>query len=545
MPQRQAVYAADWAGAERERVRVLPEGGAELAVKNLLRNCAWLDLDDNGIPVGLVSLIGPTTPFGWHVYDKYQGSSSRQTTGGPLPLSQPTFTPAEIVSSGITYLATGTAPSDAPQITSAPSVAAVDGLVALGLAAGWYGIALEWITASEAAGGLLTLPSTRDAVELTLGERIGVSDLPFLSEAPTGAYGIAVLCTSMQASEALALNATTALYVQQVYSLDALPTSCLISGPIRTDHAGTLSAGPDPTDLGSVPDDPVVSADASLSTDLAGNHKIRVSWAYPDGTEGAASPQASVTLSSDETYTVTKPTLGTGACEVLLNPVDRPAALAGVNHNQIRYTGRTGTSQDFRIFQLGPRAVVKAGETYTVSAYIKTASASQAKLFEMIFRDSNGDVIGSAAPIATLTGTNAWNRYSDDYTAPAGAVFFEVYGHEVGEGTITIAGLQIEDGSSATSFDDGTIPSGLSGYIIPAWETIPLENEHLLGGLPSDYSDASVEIDDSDGYDYAVSWASSDVSPADDPPSGWSFVSDIDDVVFRDYLAVKIEMEAP
>ena len=108
--------------------------------------------------------------------------------------------------------------------------------------------------------------------------------------------------------------------------------------------------------------------------------------------------------------------------------------------------------------------------------------------------------IGDSEILTTLTGTNAWNRYSDNYTAPDGAVFLEVYGHNVGEGTITIAGVQIEEGASATAFDNGEIPGGFSGYIIPARDTSPVEYERHFG-LPSGFSAAEVEIDDSDGYD--------------------------------------------
>ena len=89
---------------------------------------------------------------------------------------------------------------------------------------------------------------------------------------------------------------------------------------------------------------------------LTGSNKIRVSWAFPDGTESAASPQASVSLSSSQTFQVTKPTFTVGACEVLLNPVDRPAALSGVDHNQIHYRGHTGLRQDYRISRTNPFA---------------------------------------------------------------------------------------------------------------------------------------------------------------------------------------------
>ena len=157
-----------------------------------------------------------------------------------------------------------------------------------------------------------------------------------------------------------------------------------------------------------------------------------------------------------------------GTCEVLLNPVDRPSFLSGIDHNQIRYTAPAGTTQDYRIVLNKPVCVVKGGLTYTLSAGIKTASASEAKLFEVIFRDADGVQIGDIeAPLATLTGTNAWNSYSDQYTTPEDAVFMEIYGHEIGEGTITITPPQIELGSSATSFDNGEIPSGLKATSSP------------------------------------------------------------------------------
>ena len=176
---------------------------------------------------------------------------------------------------------------------------------------------------------------------------------------------------------------------------------------------------------------------------------------------------------------------------------------------------------------------------------MKTVSASQAKLFEVIFRDADGVQLGDIeSPLTTLTGTNAWNRYSDQYATPEDAVFMEVYGHQVGEGEVYLTPPQIEQGVSATAFDNGEISSGLEGYIIPVWDTSPVEYERHFG-LPSGFSFAEVEIDDSDGFIYTVSYGSSDVDPIDDPPSGWTYLSDIEDVVFREWLAAKIEIEAP
>jgi hypothetical protein len=515
-------------------------------VKNLLSNPAWLELDDNGIPVGLGELISPSSPVGWHIYDKSGSSNGRQTIYGALPLTLTTYAQASTLASGITHPTISTAPPDAPTLPSGPAVSAVTASSTLGLAANWYGTAIAWITAAETDDGLTSLPSTRYAVELTTGQRITLAELPVLSEAPAGIYGLAILSTAGQSSEANALLATTPLYVQSVYALDSLPASAIISGPIRTDDAATLEAGPDPTDV-----DPAYLPDAHTATalsgslpDLSGNHKIRVTWAFEGGAESAASPQASVTLSSSQTFQVTQPGLDVGDLEVLENPVDRPAALTGIDHNQIRYTGPTGTAQDYRIFQFAPRAVVRGGETYTVSSYIKTEDASEAELFEMAFRDQYGDLVETLDPIATLSGDNGWARYDEQYTAPDEAVFLEVYGHKVGEGVITITPPQIEAGSSVTTFDDGTIPSGHSGYIIVAWETQPVEHESFFG-LPTGYSTAAVEIDDSDGFDYTVSYASSDESPEDDSPDTWTFFEDIGDVPFRDFLAAKIEIEAP
>jgi hypothetical protein len=546
MPRRQAIYAADWAAAEKSGMRVLPEGGAEPAVKNLLANPALLELDDDGNLERWGELIGPTTPTGWHIYDKWNSQNGRIAS---LPLSQTSYARDTTSASGIIYLQSSTAPSDAPTLSSAPSVSALTASTTLGLAAGWVGIALHWITDSEANGGLISKPSVRDAVQLTSGQRPSVSDLPTFSEAPPEAYGLVISATTVQSSEANALNATTALYVQQVHPVSALPTSATISGPLRTDHAATLEAGPDPTsiDFSYLPDTPVASVSADAVPTLTGNHKIRVAWAFEGGLESAASPQASVTLDSTQTCTVTKPSLSTGSCTLLLNPVDRPAALTGIDHNQIQYVAPTGTPQDYRICSNAPIAVVKEFLNYTGSFYFKGTSFSDCSLFEIIFRDANGEQITDPEPIAELAaGTVAWTRYSHTYTAPAGAVFMEVYGHQVGSGTLLIAAPQIEQGSSVTSYDDGTIASGFSGYIIPAWETMPIEYEHYLGPLTTGFSGATIEIDDSDGYDYTVGYASSDDSPEDVSPSTWSgYTSSITSLTRRDYLAAKIEVEKP
>ena len=546
MPRRQVVTAADWAAAQKLNMKVLPDGSATLAVKNLLGNPALLDLDDDGNLVWWGELIGPTTPNGWYVYDKWASQNGRIAS---LPLSQTTYTRDTDSASGITYIQSSTAPSDAPTLSSAPSVSAVTASTTLGLAAGWVGIALHWITDSEANGGLISKPSARDAVQLTSGQRPSVSDLPIFSEAPPGAHGLLVSATTVQSSEANALNASTALYAQQVHAVSALPTSVTISGPLRTDHAATLEAGPDPTDIATsyLPDTPVVSVSAEAMPALTGSHKVRVAWAFEGGLESAASPQQSVSLSSTQTYTVTKPTLSTGSCTLLLNPVDRPAALTGRDHNQIQYIAPSGTPMDYRICSNAPIAVVKPFLNYTGSFYFKGTSFSDCSLFEIIFRDENGEQITDPEPIAELAaGTVAWTRYSHTYTAPEGAVFMEVYGHQVGSGTLLIAAPQIEQGSSVTSYDDGTIASGFSGYIIPAWETMPIDYEHYLGPLTTGFSGATIEIDDSDGYDYTVSYASSDDSPEDVLPSTWSgYASSITSLTRRDYLAVKIEVEKP
>jgi hypothetical protein len=527
-------------------MRVLPEGGAEPAVKNLLANPALLELDDDGNLERWGELIGPTTPNEWLVYDKWGSQNGRIAS---LPLSQTSYTSDTESASGITYLQSSTAPSDAPTLSSAPSVSAVTASTTLGLTAGWVGIALEWITDSEGAGGLLSLPSTRDAVAVTLGQRPSVADLPTFSEVPPGVYGLAICATTVQASEANALNATTALYVQQVHPVSALPTSVVISGPLRTDHAATLEAGPDPTDIDPsyLPDTPTAGVGADAMPVLTGSHKIRVAWGFEGGLESAASPQQSVSLTSTQTYTVTKPSLSTGSCSLLLNPVDRHTDLMGKDHNQIQYIAPTGTPQDYRICSNAPIAVVKEFLNYTGSFYCKGTSFSDCSLFEIIFRDANGEQITDPEPIAELAaGTVAWTRYSHTYTAPEGAVFMEVYGHQVGSGTLLIAAPQIEQGSSVTSYDDGTIASGFSGWIIPAWDTTPVDYEHYFGPVATSFSGATIEIDDSDGYDYTVSYASSDDSPEDVLPSTWSpYVSNITSLTKRDYLAAKIEVEKP
>ncbi len=667
MPRRQAITAADFAASERSNVRILPEGAVELSTKNLLGNPALLKLDAEGDPVGWDELIGPPAPIGWHVYDKMGSANGRQTTSGPLPLSQTSYTQAAALTSGITHLNKGTALPGAPEITAAPAVSAVTASSTLGLAAGYYGVALAWITAAESAGGLLTLPSTRVSVNLLVNQRITVSDLPLLSEAPAGAYGVAVLTTAMQATDAAALLSTTPLYLQQVYTIGSLPTSATVSGPIRTDRPATLAAGPDPTAVGAsgtygapeyritpsfgrtipaslslqlswrfmtptgmsaaqgsltitptttsgagvemrpplkparamawqplykasgaagtlgtwqagpawiadfreyafamdasatvlpglptldesgiaAPDVPSAVANTAALPVLTGTHKIRASWAYGDGTEGSASPQASAVLTSTQTFTVTKPTLAAGSCSVLLNPTDRPAALTGVNHNQIQYVGPVGAPQDYRICRYAPRTVIKAGSQYTVSAYVKATSITEASLFEMVFRDANGVVLGNAVPMATLAaGTYAWTRYTLTLTAPTGAVFLEVYGHRVGAGTILIAAPQAEAGATATTYSAGTVASGTTGYAIVSWNTQPAEFQGQFGSVTG-FSTAQAVIDSQDGHTYTVSYASSTVSPTVDPASNWTFFTSIGDVVFRNYLAAKIQIVAP
>src|SRR5829696_8297092 len=98
MPKRQAITAADFSATERDGVRILADGTAELAGVSLLSNPALLDIDAEGNPVGWGTLVGPPEPVAWHVYD----GRARQNVA-PLPMALSTYYQSANVRSGAPY----------------------------------------------------------------------------------------------------------------------------------------------------------------------------------------------------------------------------------------------------------------------------------------------------------------------------------------------------------------------------------------------------------------------------------------------------------
>lgn len=289
------------------------------------------------------------------------------------------------------------------------------------------------------------------------------------------------------------------------------------------------------------PDAPDVSVSAVAFPDLTGNHKIRVTLDYGTYLESAPSSQSSVTLTTGQTYSVARPTETGGHITVLYDPVDRHTDLTGIAHNQIQYIGPPGTTQDYRITNGAPTAVISEGAIYVLSAHIKAEDISPASMYEVIFRDLNGVALTSADALVELTaGDHAWARYQKAYTAPAGAVFMEVFGHKVGEGTITLAPPQLEEGAVATAFDPDP---ATSGYVIKAFAT-GTGAAVRVGPPPTEFTGGGAVATPDPAFTYTLSYASSDTAPSVDPASGWTYFTDIGDVVFRDYVAIKAEIEA-
>lgn len=302
----------------------------------------------------------------------------------------------------------------------------------------------------------------------------------------------------------------------------------------------------DATGVESPTDPPILVQGFDASSFVSGTVKVRVTLEFGHNLESDASPLTSVSVPGGSTFRVERPAGANPAlsprCVVLENPVSRHADLVGIDLNFIEYFAPPGTPQGYRIATNAPSAVVEGGEQYTVSFYAFAEDISASTLFEMGFRDAEGTLLGTPVAVASLSaGDHAWARYDEQFTAPPGAVFLEVVGYNVGAGHIILGAPKIEVGSTPTAFDPDDVAT--SGQIIIVVDTGTQEDDISLppgffgGGVK--VASGGVTISPEEGLSYDVSFASSAIAPETDPPGGWTYVDDLDDLVFNKYIAIK------
>lgn len=523
MPSRVAHSPKHFQDAVKSGVRVKPDGTVELGGVNLFGNPGWAELDDDGNPEGF-TLIPFPTPLWWHVYTL----RGRQNVY-PIPIAQSTYVHDTAISTGYVEPQVGStqALNPVPPRPVAPSVSAV-ATTGLRFATGYYNGALAWMDEDMAFGDF----SARVALQLTAVGRIEFSGLPEAVEIPSEAAYLGVLLTASQTSSGDATSAT--LTLQRVLPLTTLAGgSVTLSAPHQTHTTATATADID------APDAPTLAVGDAFAEDLAGTHKVSVTLDYGVNLETQASPRTNVTLTSPQTLSVTRPTPPNGTCELVdLADVDRPAALAGLDVMFIEYDTPVGTPQGYRVHS-PIQAVVAPGEQYTLSQHVKTEDVTEAEISAYLFRDELGEALTDLVPLTTLTGDNAWSRPSDTFTAPDDAVVLEIYGCNVGEGIITLAPPQLEEGAAATTFDPD---DGEEGYVIKTFSTLYADGETPTPITRLQRPSGAVPLTVvSEGEDYELSFNSAPTDVV--PETGW--VTDPDDIDFDNYIFVRVDMEAP
>jgi len=111
------------------------------------------------------------------------------------------------------------------------------------------------------------------------------------------------------------------------------------------------------------------------------------------------------------------------------------------------------------------RIPVTAGQTYTGSLYVKSASVSSNAFARLVFYNAAGGLVSASNGTASATSTTAWQRRSITATAPATAVTALLDGRFPVSGIEThyIDALLMETGSTLLPYFDGTYSEPYTG----------------------------------------------------------------------------------
>ena len=117
--------------------------------------------------------------------------------------------------------------------------------------------------------------------------------------------------------------------------------------------------------------------------------------------------------------------------------------------------------------------VVKPGEVYTVSSYVRSSAAGKMARIRFKYSDSAGATTTLSYGPGTALGANQWSRISMTETVPTGAAFVEIWSDVYASGTSYWAvndtldgtGLLVEKGTTLSSYFDGSTAARSDGQV--------------------------------------------------------------------------------
>jgi hypothetical protein len=148
-----------------------------------------------------------------------------------------------------------------------------------------------------------------------------------------------------------------------------------------------------------------------------------------------------------------------------------------------------------------PATAITVGNTYTLSAYVKTATGTLTNCFVMIIWLNSGSTEISRVTSTFTTVTTSWARLTASGAAPVGAVTAEIsiVRNTAGAGSIWFAdAILFEQASSALPYFDGTYAEPYTGYTLTeqAWNgTANASTSTATWGLTSSYINSDYVLD--------------------------------------------------
>lgn len=142
--------------------------------------------------------------------------------------------------------------------------------------------------------------------------------------------------------------------------------------------------------------------------------------------------------------------------------------------NYIEYHGPARTPKNEKYGPYGMRVPVRAGQTYTISAYVwyEDMDPARSDLLRIQAKNRRHQTVHNyGALVDNITGDSyGWQRHTMTFTATNDTAYIEFFGNAIGPGTVKIAGIQMEKGSVATAF---TRQNASSGYLTVLFSTRP------------------------------------------------------------------------
>lgn len=197
--------------------------------------------------------------------------------------------------------------------------------------------------------------------------------------------------------------------------------------------------------------------------------------------------------------------IGSSAYSVVTDAADASSLSVRSYVRKTWTASTTGSGHGFAATQANPETAtpgtdaglpITAGQTYTISAYVKADTAGKASMIRVRFFNPATGWVGSviSGTELTMSSANTWARPRLTVTAPAGATMAALIVDTGGASSVWQVGdtfdatqLLIEEGSTLQVYFDGTIGSG--GGSVQEWTGLPNQSpSRALSAQPAQFS---------------------------------------------------------